>query len=58
MNLVTWGGVHPNWRIHLPQADMLSPVGAKRNFSGQRGQRGLCFGLKGHGMSAQGVALG
>ena len=45
---VTWGDVHPHSRIHLPQAGMLSPVGAKHNFSG----------LKGHGMSARGNALG
>jgi len=32
----TWGGVHPHSRIHLPQADMLCPFGAKRN----------CFDLK------------
>jgi len=38
----TWGGVHPHSRIHLPQADMLGPVRAKRGFSG----------LKDHDMSA------
>ena len=27
---VTWGGVHPHSRIHLPQTDMLCPGGAKR----------------------------
>jgi len=34
---VTWGGVHPHSRIHLPQADLLCPVGAKRKFSGLKG---------------------
>jgi len=43
LQLSTWGGVHPHSRIHLPQADMLGPLGAKRDFSG----------LKDHGLSAQ-----
>ena len=65
---VTWGGVHPHSRIHLPQADMLCPVGAKRHFfppetprclvSGLKGQGCLRSGLKGHGMSALGNAQG
>ena len=40
------GGVPPHSRIHLPQADMLCPVGAKTLI--------YVFGLKSHGMSAQG----
>jgi len=64
----TWGGAHPHSRLHLPQADMLRPVGAKHNFrrmkghrrrrSGLKGQCRLCFGLKGRGMSALGNAQG
>jgi hypothetical protein len=55
---VTWGGVHPHSRIHLPQADVLCPVGAKRNFRGLNGLQRLYSGLKGRSMSAQGIALG
>ena len=55
---VTWGGVHPHSRILLPQADMLCPVGAKHNFRRMNGQSRLCFGLKGQGMSAHGIAQG
>ena len=47
LQLSTWGGVHPHLRIHLPQADMLGTVGAKRGFSG----------LKDHGLSAQRDAI-
>jgi len=55
---MTWGGVHPHSRLHLPQADLLCPVGAKRNFPGLNGLQRLYSGLKGRSMSAQGIALG
>jgi len=55
---VTWGGVHPHSRIHLPQAALLCPVGAKRNSPRLKGHGCLRSGLQGHGMSAQGIALG
>lgn len=49
---VTWGGVHPHSRIHLPQADMLCPVGAKRNCPSLSGPHRLDSGLQAHGISA------
>ena len=34
---VTWGGVHLHSQIHLPQADMLCPIGANRILSELKG---------------------